>query len=203
MIKIGLTGGIASGKSTISNIIRNDLNIPIIDCDIIARDVLNIYPEILLKISSEFGSKYINDKGELLRKDFGNFIFKNPIEKKKYEDIIMSYIKKEIFNEIHKNEIDNVKLCIIDAPTLIETKLYKEMDQNMLVCVNDDIQIHRVMERDNFTEKEAVDRINSQMLIKDKMKYANYIINNNNSIEYTKKQVIKIIKTIKYCYNIK
>jgi dephospho-CoA kinase len=191
MIKIGLTGSIASGKSTVSKII-SELDIPIIDCDIIARQVLEMYPIILTHIQTRFGKEFI-EHGELLRKKFGNYIFTHSDKKKEYEDIILPYIRIEIFQQITKYENEGHKLCIIDAPTLIETKLYKTMDANILVDVDLKTQIERVMNRDNFTKEQALDRINSQMLSQEKAKYVDYIINNNSTIEILKEQIYIII----------
>lgn len=187
MIKVGLTGGIATGKSTVSKII-SDLGIPIIDCDIIAREIINIYPQILINIEYRFGKEFIDSDNNLLRKKFGDYIFTHPDKKKEYEDIILPYIRTQIGRKIYQYEFDGCKLCIIDAPTLIETGLYKEMDINVLVSIDRDIQIERIMNRDNFTKKQALNRINSQMPSHEKVKYVDYIINNNNTIEILKEQ---------------
>lgn len=173
MIKVGLTGSIASGKSTVSKIISN-LDIPIIDCDIIAKEVLSIYPQILNSIKFNFGIEFF-DNGKLERKKFGNYIFANPDKKKEYENIILPYIRNEIFKKISTYNNIGKKICIIDAPTLIETGLYEEMDLNILVDVDPQIQIKRIIERDNFTKEQALNRINSQMLSQEKAKYVDLV----------------------------
>lgn len=202
MIKIGLTGGIGTGKSTISKII-SETGISIVDCDIIAREILDVNYVITLRIKQEMGKEFIDKDGNLIRKKLGNYIFENPEKKKQYEDIILPYIMEDILYEISILESDNVDICIVDAPTLIETGLYQKMDQNILVWVDTDTQIKRVMERDAFTRQQIIDRINSQMSIEDKLKYANYTIDNANTLDSTRNQVFEIIKKIKNCYNIK
>ncbi|MCY6485063.1 dephospho-CoA kinase [Clostridium aestuarii] len=193
MIKVGLTGGIGSGKSTVSNMIR-EKNIPVVDADIIARDVLEIYSEILEEIKNVFGEKFINEDGKLNRRELGNYIFKSKELRGKLEDIMIPYIKKEIFERIDKYNKLGENLCIVDAPTLIEHCIHKEMDTNILVWVNRDIQIERVMKRDFFKKEQVLHRINSQMLLQDKKKEVDYVIDNSFDLDYTKKQLKEILK---------
>ena len=103
MIKIGLTGGIGSGKSTVSFMLK-EAGFNIIDADVIAKEVLNKYPEILEKVKIDFGSGFFDWRGEFRRKEFGNHIFRFPKQRKKYEEIIIPYIKREIYEEIDKLE---------------------------------------------------------------------------------------------------
>ena len=93
MFKIGLTGGIGTGKSTVSKLFK-DYGIPIIDADIISREVLKKYPEILEDIKNTFNDGFFDENGELKRREFGNYIFKFPNERIAYENIIIPYIKK-------------------------------------------------------------------------------------------------------------
>ncbi|NFO39261.1 dephospho-CoA kinase [Clostridium botulinum] len=195
MIKIGLTGGIGTGKSTISNIFRNE-NFNIIDADIIAREVLQKNPEILDVIRSEFGSGFFDWRGEFRRKEFGNHIFKFPKQRVRYESIIMPYIKQEINNALSVYEKKGKKVVIIDAPTLIENNMHKEMDYVILVCAENSTQIKRVRDRDNLSKMEVVSRINSQMSLTEKKKFANIIIDNNGDLIETQKQVYDLIDYI-------
>ncbi|NFG25391.1 dephospho-CoA kinase [Clostridium botulinum] len=195
MIKIGLTGGIGTGKSTISNIFRNE-NFNIIDADIIAREVLQKNPEILDVIRSEFGSGFFDWRGEFRRKEFGNHIFKFPKQRVRYESIIMPYIKQEINNALSVYEKKGEKVVIIDAPTLIENNMHKEMDYVILVCAENSTQIKRVRDRDNLSKMEVVSRINSQMSLTEKKNFANIIIDNNGDLIETQKQVYDLIDYI-------
>ncbi len=195
MIKIGLTGGIGTGKSTISNIFRNE-NFNIIDADIIAREVLQKNPEILDVIRSEFGSGFFDWRGEFRRKEFGNHIFKFPKQRVRYESIIMPYIKQEINNALSIYEKKGKKVVIIDAPTLIENNMHKEMDYVILVCAENSTQIKRVRDRDNLSKMEVVSRINSQMSLTEKKNFANIIIDNNGDLIETQKQVYDLIDYI-------
>ncbi|MFL0247473.1 dephospho-CoA kinase [Candidatus Clostridium stratigraminis] len=201
MIKVGLTGGIGSGKSTVSNFLK-EKGIPIIDADIISRDILILYPEVISNIRKEFGSEFFDAKGLLKRRELGNFVFNNPEGKLKLEALTIPYIIKEIYLKIEKYKIEGFKMCIVDAPTLIETGLYKAMDLNILVWVDVNTQIERTLKRDNLNLGDVKNRINAQIPLEDKKKYVNFIIDNRSSIEATKNQIDKVLKEI-YCSEVK
>lgn len=191
-IIIGLTGGIGSGKSTISDMFIKR-SIPVIDADKISREVLIIYPEISLAIKREFGEEVFDKEDNLDRKKLGSIIFSKKILKEKLENIIIPYIKKEIFDKINEYVKNGEKLCIVDAPTLIENNLHKYMDEVIVIVVNKEIQLKRVMARDSLSEEEASNRINSQMPLEEKLKYATYTIDNSDTISHTEEQLDNII----------
>lgn len=196
MIKIGLTGGICSGKSTISKLLK-DAGFSIIDADNIAKEVLVKYPEILVRVRSEFGGNFFDWRGEFRRREFGNHIFRFQGERKKYEDIIMPYIKKEIEEQFKKLEEEGKTLAILDGATIIENKMDKEMDMIILVWLNQNAQIQRMRFRDNLTQSEAINRINSQLSLDKKKEYANFIIDNSGNLNKTKEQVDDLIELLK------
>lgn len=196
MIKVGLTGGIGTGKSTVSDILRSE-NIKIIDADGIAKEVLQKNSQILEMVRTQFGSGFFDWRGEFRRKEFGNHIFRFPKQRIKYESIIMPYIKQSIEENIKAYEKKGEKIIIIDAPTLIENNLHVEMDYVILVCADNSAQIQRVMSRDKLTKVEAVSRINSQMSMEEKKEYANIIIDNNTDLIDTQKQVYDLIDFMK------
>lgn len=188
MMRIGLTGGIGTGKSTISLMLK-EAGFKIIDADIIARDVLVKYPEILERVRIEFGEGFFDWRGEFRRKEFGNHIFRFPKQRIKYENIILPFIKSEINNQIKTFENNGEKLVIVDAPTLIETKLHEEMDFVILVYADSSTQIQRLKNRDKLTNNDALNRINAQMSVERKKEFANVIIDNSKDLIYTKEQV--------------
>lgn len=196
MIKIGLTGGIGSGKSTISFMLK-EAGFHIIDADIIARDVLSKYPEILDKVRIEFGSGFFDWRGDFRRKEFGNHIFRFPKQRMKYEAIIIPYIKKEIYKEIDTLEKGGADFVIVDAPTLIENNLHNDMDYVILVWVDNNTQIQRVRSRDSLSREEALNRINAQMPLEKKKDFANIIIENNDTLTKTKTQVELLIEFLR------
>lgn len=196
MVKFGLTGGIGTGKSTVSQILKSE-NFNIIDADTIAKEVLERNPQILEIVREQFGSGFFDWRGEFRRKEFGNHIFRFPKQRIKYEDIIMPYIKQAIEDNIKLHEKKGEKILIIDAPTLIENNMQDKMDYIILVHAENSVQIQRVMNRDKLTKVEAVSRINSQMSMEEKKEFANIIIDNNGELIDTQKQIYDLIDFMK------
>ena len=192
MIKIGLTGGIGSGKSTVSKMLI-DNGFKVIDADNISKEVLIKYPEIIDKIKIEFGSGFFDWRGEFRRREFGNHIFRFPKQRKKYEEIIIPYIKKEIYNEIESYEKAGTSIVILDAPTLIENNLHTDMDYIIVVWVDNNTQVIRLKNRDRLSREEAINRMNSQLPLDQKRDYAHIIIDNNGDLLKTKNQIDKVI----------
>ncbi|MCH3964747.1 MAG: dephospho-CoA kinase [Clostridium sp.] len=199
MVLIGLTGGIGSGKSTVSTILRNN-RISVIDADVISRNVLGRYPEIINGIRIVFGSNFFDCRGNLDRKKFGDYIFSEKILKSKYENIIMPFIKKDIFSEIDRLKNYGSDVCVLDGATLIENKFHIYMDEIILVWVDVDTQINRVKTRDRLTTNQVLLRINSQMTLNEKKKYATFILDNSGDICSTRQNLkdIFIRITMKY-----
>ena len=196
MIKIGLTGGIGSGKSTVSAMLK-EAGFPIIDADIIAKSVLEKYPEILEKVKIDFGVGFFDWRGQFRRKEFGNHIFRFPKQRIKYEAIILPYIVREIEEELQALEKKGEKRVIVDAPTLIENDLHKEMDYVILVWVDSNTQLQRVRSRDALSREDAINRINAQMPLERKKDFANIIIENNDTLLKTKVQVESLTEFLK------
>lgn len=195
MIIVGLTGGIASGKSTVSSFIM-ELNIPIIDGDKIAREIVEPNSPLLEVISTEFGKDILNKDGTLNRKMLGNIVFHNSVKLKKLNDITHPKIKEIIKNEIYRYQQENESICIVDAAVLIEANFTDLVDYIILVYVDKKTQIQRLRARDNITEVEALKRIEAQMPFEEKKKFSDFIINNNKDLVYTKDQLSKIINEI-------
>lgn len=195
MITVGLTGGIGSGKSTVSNILR-EKGIPVIDADIIAREVLELYPDLIKEIERAFGKEFIDEEGKLRRRELGNFIFKDRLLVDKLDKIMIPYIKSEIFKRIKEFSQIGEKICIVDAPTLIEHSIHKDMDANILVWVDEETQIQRVVNRDNMEKEQVYNRINAQIPLEAKKEKVDFIIDNSGSLEETKEQLRRIILKI-------
>jgi dephospho-CoA kinase len=193
----GLTGSIACGKTTVANFFKES-GIPVIDLDNVSREVVKPGSIGLKTIIDTFGNEYLTTNGSLNRKKLGELIFNDKKAKKKLEQIIHPLIfkrKKEIIENL-RGKYGEIPV-IIDAALMIETKTYKNYNKLIVVYVPENIQISRLMKRDNLTYEEALKRVKSQMSIEEKIKFAHYVIDNSKDIEYTKKQVYKIAEELK------
>jgi dephospho-CoA kinase len=195
MIVVGLTGGIASGKSTISEILKG-YGIPVIDSDLISREIMKRESLALNSIKNEFGNDIIDENGELNRKKLASIVFEDALKLESLNSITLPIIKEEIRKKLDCYKADGCKLCVVDAAILIEAKFTDLVNYIILVYVDSKVQLERLMKRDNFSSEEAHHRINSQMTFEKKSKYADFIIDNSRDIEYTKQQVNKILKEI-------
>ncbi|SHF12153.1 dephospho-CoA kinase [Thermoanaerobacter uzonensis DSM 18761] len=186
---IGLTGGIASGKSTVSKLLKK-MGAMVIDADIVSREIMVKGTEAYNKIVEYFGKEILKEDGEIDRKKLGNIVFADRRKLKKLNEIthpiIIERIKEKIEEERKKNQ---QKAIVLDAALLIEMKLYKMVDEVWLVVVDSKTQIKRIMERDKLSYKDAINRIKSQMPLDEKMKYADFIINNSKDFKAMEKQV--------------
>ncbi|MDI3478237.1 MAG: dephospho-CoA kinase [Thermoanaerobacterium sp.] len=186
---IGLTGGIASGKSTVSSILRS-LGAFIIDADVVSREIMIKGTKTYNILVNEFGKEILRKDGEIDRKKLGNLVFADKQKLNRLNEITHPEIIrriKEIIEEERKNGKE--KAIVLDAALLIEMRLFNMVDEVWLVVVDKKTQIRRLMKRDNLNYNDALNRIKSQMSIEDKMKYADFIINNCKDFNAIKKQV--------------
>jgi len=190
---VGLTGGIVSGKTTVADMFR-ELGADIIDADIIAREVVRPKEKAWEKIVKHFGVGILRENQEINRKKLGNIVFSDKNKLKLLNQIthpeITELIKKKLENIINNNNRNNV--CIVDVPLLFETGFENMMNKIIVVYLDPKKQINRLMKRNNLTREDALKRIKTQIPIEEKVKMADYIIDNSNSLEYTKKQVLHL-----------
>lgn len=189
---IGLTGGIASGKSTVSNYLKQ-LGALIIDVDQIARDIVEPGEDAWLEIRAEFGPDFIKEDRTIDRKKLAKLIFKSKEARDRLNNITHPKIisrTKEIIKNSKKNQTH--PLIVIDAPLLIEANMTGLVEEVWLVVVEYQEQIKRLMLRDKISLEEAIKRIHTQMKTKDKMKYADLVIDNNQSINDTQARIKEI-----------
>ena len=176
---IGLTGNIASGKSTVSKYLI-EKGYMLIDADLIAREVVEVGTKGLNLIAKTFGEEILNEDGSLNRKKLGSLVFSDENKLSELNSLLHPLIRKEILGRIDES-IDRV--VFIDAALLFETNLDKITDEVWFVMLDKDIQLDRLMKRDNIDKSNAMNRINSQGSTEDKIKKADVIILNNLDIE--------------------
>ena len=192
-LTIGLTGGIASGKSTVTKMIRG-LGIPVIDADQVARDVVKVGEEAYEQIIKTFGQDILQENGEIDRAKLGAIVFYNEQERKKLNAIVHPAVRRRMLAEKEAYVQKGAKTIVLDIPLLFESELTHLIDKIIVVYVDDDIQLERLMKRNGFSEEEALARIRSQMPLHEKVKKADAVINNNGTIEETKQQLFQILK---------
>lgn len=186
---IGLTGGIASGKSTVSGML-SDLGAKIIDADKIAREIVNPGMAALKKIVENFGSEILNLDGTLDRKALGNKVFSDPGKLRLLNEITHPEIRRIVEERISQiRERCSGIIIVIDAAVLIESGMSDLVDEIWIVYVDQDTQIKRLIKRNSMEPEEAEMRIKSQMSFCEKVKYSHRIIDNSKDVEHTKKQV--------------
>src|SRR3972149_970905 len=191
---IGLTGGIASGKSLVAGELKR-LGAYLIDADEIAREVVKRGLPAYSEIVKEFGEKILNPDKTINRKELGRIVFSNPELRKRLEQITHPRIRKKIEAETSAIKAKNPKaVIVVDAALLIEGGLYKKMDKVIVVYADEKTQIKRLTERDGLAIEDAKNRISSQMPLQEKRKYADFVVEN---VEGKSKEKIKDeVKTI-------
>lgn len=189
---IGITGGIASGKTLVANILK-EKNYQVIESDEIVHKLLET-PKIITKIRNNFGSEVIvNNRVD--NDALGRIIFSDENMRKKLNAIIHPLVKKIIKKELKKYR--NLDYVFVDVPLLYETKMENMMDKVVVVYVERQTQIERLMNRDQITWDYAVEKIESQMPLSKKFQLADYIINNEGTIQGTEEQVNSFLQELK------
>ena len=188
MITIGLTGGIASGKSTVSAELRRQ-GVPIFDADQNARDAVAKGSRGLDLVAEAFGSEYLTAEGELNRPKVSELVFHDKDALKTLEGILHKIVWENAESFLQAQREQGAKLAVLDVPLLIETGWHQQVDKVWLVAVSRQQQIERAMLRSGMTEAEVVARINAQMSLEEKQKYADVVLDNSGSLEQTLAQV--------------
>ena len=190
---LGLTGGIACGKSTISAYLK-EFGLPVIDADECSRVVVEKGSIGLEKLTERFGNKILENDGTLNRKALGQIVFSDSEQLSLLNSVMEPLIREEISRRL--NQENNADLVVLDAPLLIEQHYDKICDFIMTIDVPKKIQLERLIERDNLSEDEAKSRIESQLSSRERNGFADVVIDSSGTVEQTRKQVIKWLKTI-------
>jgi dephospho-CoA kinase len=189
---IGLTGGIASGKSTMSAMLR-DWNIPIIDADQVARDVVKPGKDAYQKIVETYGEQVLSPNGTINREQLGSIIFHNEKEREKLNEIVHPAVRSKMNEQKEFYINEGARVVVLDIPLLFESKLTHMVDETLLVYVDASTQLKRLMTRNELSEKDAEARIASQMPIDEKVTLADKVIDNNGTIQNSKNQLLRIL----------
>ena len=198
-VVIGLTGGIGTGKSTVSQILK-EKNFPVIDLDIISHEVIK-FPKVVEKIVENFGKEVLeyNNTGNWIvsREKLGRVIFGNR-EKRLILNSIMHpeilHIMREKILECKKEN----KIIFVEIQLLFEVQWEKEFDYILLVSAEKDTQVKRILDRDRRSEEEALNIINSQMSLDEKKKRSDYVIENDGNIQDLERKIDEFLKKIEF-----
>ncbi|QCT03550.1 dephospho-CoA kinase [Paenibacillus algicola] len=191
-MNIGLTGGIATGKSTVSSMFVRKGAL-LVDADAIAREVMLPGHPVLAEVAAHFGPDILGSDGQLNRERLGEIVFNQPQERQALNDITHPAIRREIRDRIQVYEQQHPdSLVIVDIPLLFESGLQAQYDQTLLVYVPAKLQLERLMQRNGLTREQAAARIQSQMDIEEKKSLADYVIDNSGTLDETLHQVEKL-----------
>lgn len=195
MIWVGLTGGIASGKSTVAGILAQS-GYEVVDADFLAREVVKSQSSGFEKIVKLFGRTIVQADGELDRKKLGDIVFSDPQKRLELENITHPLIQKRV-EEIKKNiEKRGDALAFYDVPLLFEKKLEKNFDAIVVVASSQEQQIQRLMKRNNLEQGQAKARIQAQIPIEAKVKLTEYVIWNSGSLEDLTQKTLECVKKL-------
>lgn len=196
MITFGLTGGIACGKSTVTKTFRR-LDIPMVDADQVARDVVIPGSKGLSLVVDAFGSEYLNEDGTLNRTKLGALVFSNVQALSKINKLMSPLIQDESDRQVQKAHQDGHQLVGYDAALICEQGNASRYRPLIVVVCSQQIQLERLMKRNSLTHDEAMSRINAQMSVEDKKKMADFVIDSSGTVEESIASTENIIKTLR------
>lgn len=192
MLRVGLTGSIAVGKSFVTSIF-SDLGCHTLDADLTAREVVLPGSPGLEAVAQSFGRDILNDDGTLNRQRLGELVFADEEQRQKLNQILHPFIiarQDEIMREWEREDPQGIG--IIDAALMIESGGYKRFDKLIVVHCRPEVQLERLMLRNGLSRDEAQARINSQMPQEEKQKFADFLIDTSDGFELTKKRTVEV-----------
>jgi len=193
MVKVGLTGGIGSGKTTVSNFLL-DYGIPVYNSDSKGKTLMNTNLELKNNIVSIFGER-VYDNGILNTNLLSSIVFNDSTKIEQLNNLVHPKVAQDFNQWVGKN--NNKPILVKEAAILIESGAYLNMDKIILVVSEKSTRINRVSKRDNSDLDSIEKRINLQLTDNEKIKYADYIIENNSSLEHLKLEVLKVVNKIR------
>lgn len=192
---LGLTGGIASGKSTADEFFKKK-KIPIIDSDLIAHQIMEIGQNGYKVVVDYFGTDILNDDQTINRRKLGGIVFNDKAKLKKLNELTHPLVHQEIKQQMARYRANQEKLVVIDVPLLFESGFESLCNGVLVISISPELQIERLMKRNNFTKKEAIVRINNQMPLSEKEKRATYVVANTGTIGDLEKKLSDLLQEI-------
>jgi len=193
-VTVGLTGGIASGKSTVARFFA-ELGVPIVDADRVAREVVAPGTEGLAEVVAAFGEGVLDEGGFLDRKALGERVFAEETERKRLEAILHPRIAGRSAEKMAEIAGD-AAYVLYEAPLIVENGLHRAMAALIVVAVDEETQLARLIERDGLDEGAAKARVAAQLPLRDKVDVADYVIDNGGDVEATRARVREVHETL-------
>ena len=189
---IGLTGGISTGKTTVSHYLNTVCHIPVLDADHYSREAVEKNSPILQAIQQRYGAEICFKNGELNRKKLGNIIFNNLREKTWLESKIHLYVRHKFTQEISQEQ---GRIILLDIPLLFESNCTHLVTEIWVVHCSSEQQLERLITRNNLSEKEAFTRIQSQLPLEEKIQKADLVLDNSSTLEALYQQIEQALKS--------
>jgi dephospho-CoA kinase len=197
MLKVGLTGGIASGKSTVGRMF-GELGCKVIDSDRITRQLFEAGNPVNTAVAQAFGSRVVSSNGGIDRRVLGEMVFNNPDLRKKLNSLVHPAIvqrQKEFLAQVAAENPHGIG--IVEAALIIEAGNYKNYDKVVVVTCSPEVQRQRLQERSRLTAQQIEARIASQMPLEEKLKFADFVVDNSDDIGRTRQQVREICRQLR------
>jgi dephospho-CoA kinase len=189
MVKVGLTGGIASGKSSVCGIFSR-LGARVLDADVLAREAVRPGRPAWIKLRGIFGPEFFHPDGSLNRRSLRSLVFRDPEKRRQLNEIVHPEVMRTVREWLETMvEREPHAVLLVDIPLLVEVGAVKGFDRIVLVFVREEIQLARLMERDNVSLDEARKALEAQMPLREKLAFADYVVDNSGSLEETQVQV--------------
>ncbi|KAI0270267.1 CoaE-domain-containing protein [Russula aff. rugulosa BPL654] len=195
MLVIGLTGSIATGKSTVSRQLAAR-NIPVIDADVLARDVVRPGTRTLKKIVSTFGPDILKEDGTLDRPKLGAIVFRDEEQRRKLNAIVHPAVRWAMILGVLKYWLRGERVCVLDVPLLIESRIHQWVGKVVVVYCSAEIQLQRLMRRDGSTREDARSRLLAQLPIAEKLGYADIVLDNSGTQAELEVQVDELARRL-------
>jgi len=192
----GLTGGIATGKSTVSRMLADE-NVHVVDADLLAREVVEPGQPALVALIEAFGPSIVGDDGRLLREKLGAIVFQDPAARHLLERATHPHIGARTSALLQKAREDGLPFLIYDAALIVEKMLYPAMDGLIVVSLPFDLQLARLMARDGLNESQAQARLDAQFPLAEKVAVADWVIDNSGGLDETRAQVTEILRQLR------
>jgi len=172
-------------------------NIPVVDADVLARQVVLPGTRAYRQIVAYFGRDILQEDGTLDRPKLGSIVFNNQVKRKKLNSIVHPAVRRAMFWAIVKYWLKGEKMCVVDVPLLIESGIHKWVGKVVVVYCSAEIQLRRLMKRDSSSREAAMSRLNAQLPIAEKLEYADQVIDNSGTVQELQQQVSAFIERLR------